>query len=76
MPVETVQDRGGEARSSFAKLLASDPALAKRCEKVVQALREAARKDVEDGERAQRLTKDDFAIIINARADGVLCDED
>lgn len=76
MPPETAQNRGGEARSAFAKLLASDPALAERCNEVVSALREAARDDVAAGERAQRLTKDDFTIVINARADGWVCDED
>ena len=76
MPLETAQNRSSEARSSFAKLLATDPVLAERCEKVAKAIRDAAREDIQAGERAERLTKEDFAIYINARADGSFRDKD
>ena len=55
--------------SYFAQRLASDAELALRCEGVAQAVRDAAREDIQAGERSERLTKDDFAVYINARAD-------
>ncbi len=36
-------------------MLAADPALAARCEEIVKQLREAAREDIEAGDRAQML---------------------
>ena len=61
------------ARSQFALRMESDPELAKRCEAVAQATRLAARDDIEAGDKSERLTKDDFAVIINARADLLFC---
>jgi len=36
---------------------------------IVQKLRDAAKGEVESLERSERLTKEDFAVVINARAD-------
>ena len=59
-----------ESRSYFARKLASDPALADRCEQVATAIRDAATEEIEAVERSERLSKEDFAVYINARADG------
>lgn len=58
-----------ETRSYFAQRLANEPQLANRSEEIAQAIRDAAREDIEAGERSERLTKEDFAVYINARAD-------
>jgi hypothetical protein len=68
--VGTVQQT--EKRSYFAKKLASDPALAARCEAVVSELRNAANEDLKAVERSEQLTSEDFAIYINARADSTV----
>ncbi|MDZ4820739.1 MAG: hypothetical protein SGJ20_17375 [Planctomycetota bacterium] len=60
---------GSERRSQFARRLATDTQVAKRREEVINAVRTAAKADVQAGERSERLTTDDFAVYINARAD-------
>lgn len=65
----------GKYRSEFARRLEANKQLAARCEKVARAVRDAADKDIQNGERSERLTKDDFAIYINARADITVVNE-
>ncbi|OGY31728.1 MAG: hypothetical protein A3C02_04885 [Candidatus Andersenbacteria bacterium RIFCSPHIGHO2_02_FULL_45_11] len=56
-------------RSKFAQILAADPALAARCEEVVKQLREAAREDIEAGERAQMIGPKDNVRFTNRAGD-------
>ena len=65
-----------DKQSYFAQRLASDSALAARCEAVVNQLRNAANEELRAVERSEQLTSDDFAIYINARADSALVDKE
>jgi len=53
-----------QPKSAFAKKLAANPELARRCEQVVQRLREAAADDLQAIERSLQLTAEDFAATI------------
>jgi hypothetical protein len=62
----------GEEKSEFSKKLAADSALASLCTIVVQNIRDAASDEVEAVERSEHLTREDYAVYINARADNSL----
>lgn len=57
-----------QPRSSFARMLASDPVLAARCKAVANQVRASAREDIEAGRRAEQIGPADLATYINARA--------
>jgi hypothetical protein len=67
-----VPQRSNENQSYFAQRLASDAELARRCEEVANKLRAAAADEIKAVERSERLTSEDFAVYINARADVAL----
>jgi hypothetical protein len=54
----------------FGRQLA-DPEVMERHVQIVQQLRDVAKDEIELLERSERLTKDDFAVVINARADDI-----
>lgn len=51
--------------SEFSRKLASDPEPAATCEEVASAVREAARPDIEAGERSREIGPTDLGTIIN-----------
>lgn len=65
-----------ENRSQFSRKLASDPDLKDRCSAAVETMRNAANDEVTAVEQSERLTSDDFAVYINARADSALPESD
>jgi hypothetical protein len=54
----------------------TDPKIQERHAQIVQQLRDAAKDEIELLERSERLTKEDFAVVINARADDIQFSED
>ena len=63
-------------QTQLGKRLSRNTAVRNFCAQVERQLREAAREDVEAMERSERLTKDDYAVVINARDDHFFkCDE-
>ena len=58
-------------QSYFAQRLASEPALAARCEAIVTELRNAASGELKAAERSGQLTGADLAVYINARAEAL-----
>lgn len=52
----------------FGKRLA-DPEVLRRYTQTVQLLRNAVKEEIELIERSERLTAEDFAVVINARAE-------
>lgn len=61
-----------ETTSEFSKKLAADEELASWCEEVAANIRTAATDDIEATEQSEQLTREDFAVYINARTDNSL----
>lgn len=61
-------------KSRFAQKLESDPELCSRFSASVKALQEAGKEQIQAVEHSERLTSEDFAVYINARADNSLPD--
>ena len=65
-----------EEKSEFSKKLEANGALASLCTTVAQNIRNAASDEVEAVERSEHLTREDYAVYINARADNSLPESD
>lgn len=65
-----------EPISEFARKLASNTELAEWGEQVAASIRTAAVEDTKATESSEQLTREDFAVYINARADNSLDDVD
>ena len=61
-----------ETTSEFSKKLAEDEQLASWCEEVAANIRAAATEAIEATEQSEQLTREDFAVYINARTDNSL----
>ena len=61
-----------ETKSEFARKLASDEKLAAWCEEVAESIRAAVSDDIKATESSEQLTREDFAVYINARTDNSL----
>lgn len=71
---DCVKERGGmaELKSEFAKKLAANAELSAWCEQVADSIRAAAGEDTRATESSEQLTREDFAVYINARTDNSL----
>lgn len=65
-----------EEKSEFSKKLAANGALASLCLNIAQNIRNAASDEVDAAERSEHLTREDYAVYINARADNSLPESD
>lgn len=65
-------EQAQKKQSEFSKKLAANPGLRTRCNDALKVLREAASEDIVAVERSERLTSEDLAVYINARADNSL----
>lgn len=67
--MSTPTDAAQTKRSEFATKLSANPEILQRYSEALRTLREAATEDVEAIASSERLTSEDFAVYINARAE-------
>jgi DNA-binding transcriptional regulator YiaG len=61
-----------QLKSQFARRLASDKTSNSSSFLIVQTLKQAANDEIEAVERSEQLSRDDYAVYINARTDNSL----
>jgi len=61
-----------EMKSQFARRLAADQTSNSTSYLVVQTLKEAANEEIDAVERSEQLSREDYAVYINARTDNSL----
>ena len=61
-----------ELQSQFARKLASDPTSKSTAHLILQTLQKAASEEMNSIERSERLSREDYAVYINARTDNSL----
>ncbi len=59
-------------KSQFARRLAADQTSNSTSSLVVQTLKEAANEEIDAVERSEQLSREDYAVYINARTDNSL----
>ena len=62
--MDQLRETSDRPMSEIARRFAENPELAARCEAIAESIREAARADIEAGERSTQFTAKDLSVTV------------